>query len=84
MTNRAQLLNEINEISFAVNDVTLFLDTHPEDREALAYFHDTKQKRKALMQEFEKEFEPLTIDCISPDGDHWSWTDGPTPWEGGN
>ena len=29
--NRRELLNYINEISFAVDDTKLFLDTHPWD-----------------------------------------------------
>ena len=41
MTNkpcRKELLHWINVVSFAVDDVKLFLDTHPTDEEALAYF----------------------------------------------
>ena len=33
--SRQELLQWINAVSFAVNDVTLFLDTHPDDAEAL-------------------------------------------------
>ena len=33
--NRRELLNYINEISFAVDDTKLFLDTHPWDQNAL-------------------------------------------------
>lgn len=83
MASREQLLNEINEVSFAVNEATLFLDTHPDDEAALAFFKETLPRRKTLMEQFAKEYEPLTVDCICPDTDHWSWTDGPLPWEGG-
>lgn len=33
-------LQQINEVSFAVNDMLLYLDTHPEDQKALRYFSD--------------------------------------------
>lgn len=33
--SRCQLLGEINEVSFAVNDLHLYLDTHPCDEKAL-------------------------------------------------
>ena len=33
--NRRQLMNHINQVSFAVDDVELYLDTHPCDTEAL-------------------------------------------------
>ena len=36
--SREQLLNMVNEVSFAVDDIKLYLDTHPEDEEALAFF----------------------------------------------
>ncbi|MBS5647226.1 MAG: spore coat protein CotJB, partial [Lachnospiraceae bacterium] len=36
--SRSQLLNYINEVSFAAYDALLFLDTHPDDADALAYF----------------------------------------------
>ena len=35
---RMQLLKEIGEVSFMVNDLTLYLDTHPTDTEALTCF----------------------------------------------
>ena len=35
--SQKQLLQWINMVSFAVNDITLYLDTHPDDEEALNY-----------------------------------------------
>ena len=40
--SRKELLNHINTVSFAVDDIQLYLDTHPDDEEALAYFHKYK------------------------------------------
>ena len=37
--NRQQLFNLINTVSFAVDDLLLFLDTHPDDVEAIKAFH---------------------------------------------
>ena len=34
--NRQELLNHINQASFAVDDVKLYLDTHPCDTDALS------------------------------------------------
>ena len=42
--NRRELFEYINQVSFAVDDVKLFLDTHPENQKALEYF------RKYLVQ----------------------------------
>ena len=37
--NRQQLFSLINTVSFAVDDLLLFLDTHPDDAEAIKAFH---------------------------------------------
>ena len=37
--NQQQLFAWINEISFVVKDIILYLDTHPEDEEAMNYFN---------------------------------------------
>lgn len=96
MLSREELLKEIHEASFAVNDITLYLDTHPTDTQALKFFQTCMQKRKSAMKEYETQFEPLIIDCVDPannnlsnfktkyaGSDHWTWVDGPAPWEGG-
>lgn len=87
MPDRTALLKEIDEVSFAVNDVTLYLDTHPDCREGIAYFNEMAPRRAALLKQFAESFEPLTVDCICKDQnaltDHFTWLDGPAPWEGG-
>lgn len=97
MAVRSALLKEINETSFMADDLTLYLDTHPEDPEALSLYSETRKKRKQLLDQFAAEFEPLTADHACPDTTnrtnivtkhagirHFTWTDGPLPWEGGN
>ena len=52
--NRRQLMDHINQVSFAVNEATLYLDTHPCDTEALSYFREmsmSEQKEKGYAVE---------------------------------
>lgn len=70
------LLHQIQEVSFALIDITLYLDTHQDDRDALAYREQARLKRKELMQKFADQYYPLTQDCEG------LWSDGPIPWEG--
>lgn len=94
MSDRQTLLQKINEASFAVNDISLYLDTHPTDMEALQFFKKVMSERKTAMQEFESQYEPLIIDCVNPKEnnktgfetcypavEHWTWGDGPIPWD---
>lgn len=48
--NRRELFEYINQISFAVDDVKLFLDTHPGNQKALEYFQKYKEKRIEALQ----------------------------------
>ena len=43
---RQELMNRINAASFAVDDVKLFLDTHPCDKDAMEYFEKYQEMRK--------------------------------------
>lgn len=70
-----QMLLEIQQISFYLYDLILYLDTHPEEKEAIKLIDQAKLKRKELLNQFAKEFSPLTMDC---DGLH---TTGSVPWD---
>lgn len=50
--NRQQLFNLINTVSFAVDDLLLFLDTHPDDAEAIKAFHHYSDIRRSALQAY--------------------------------
>jgi spore coat protein JB len=78
----AALLKEITEVSFAVTDIHLFLDTHPCNQEALAYFQKMSKRRGELMAEYARTYGPLTIDDADLTGQTtWEWVEQPFPWE---
>ena len=54
--SQSQLFDYINKVSFAVNDITLFLDSHPKNQEALAYFHEHSELRNAALKEYARRF----------------------------
>lgn len=83
--DRSSLLHEIDKVSFAVNDLTLYLDTHPGCTEGLLRFQKEAEKRKELMKAYAKAYGPLTTDCICDleKTDRWQLQNGPAPWEGG-
>lgn len=81
---REKLLSQIQQVSFYLDDLTLYLDMHSCDKEALKLFWEKSQERKKLKQEFAAKFYPLTRDCLADDGDdsQFIWQSGPMPWEG--
>ena len=83
MPSRKELLHLINVASFAVDDVKLFLDTHPENKEALAYFQQYNSIRTQALKDFARLYGPLTLDSITTCSDYWKWIEEPYPWQEG-
>ena len=75
-----QLLKYISQVSFALTDTTLFLDTHPCDQDALDYYQMVKKQRQDALDEYNSKYGPLLIDRVECDK-YWTWTDSPWPWE---
>lgn len=78
--DRSALLRALQAEDFALYEVALYLDGHPQNRRALAYFHEHKKLRDALRAEYEAAFGPLSFDR-NQSTEKWAWTDGPWPWE---
>lgn len=80
--SRCEILKRIDQISFAVDDLLLYLDTHPRDEKALIYCRELVQERKKLLQEYAQIYGPLTIDCTDSTSENsWKWMEQPFPWE---
>lgn len=77
---KQNLLHYITEVSFVLDDVALFLDTHPNDKAAMAYYDKYKRERLEAVKEYENMYGPLTH--YSVNSPEWSWVDDPWPWEG--
>ena len=81
--NQDQLLHWIDMVSFAVVDITEYLDSHPRDEKAIQYFNQYVDLRRTALKAYSEKYGPLTIDTANPD-EFWAWAEQPWPWEGGN
>lgn len=72
-------LQQIRETGFALHELVLYLDTHPANRKALSLYKTYKKKYDELYAAFEKNHGPLT--AFGVEGDRWSWTEHPWPWQ---
>lgn len=89
-TGESQLLCQIQQVSFVLDDLTLYLDTHRDDHQALTMYREKLAVKDQLKREFAQKFYPLTRACMvfcqdenGIHGDHgFCWQDGPAPWEG--
>ncbi|MCI7812717.1 MAG: spore coat protein CotJB [Robinsoniella sp.] len=74
----------INEVSFAVNDLLLYLDTHPDDEKAMAFYRENAEKRTTALRQYAMLYGPLTVDtALDSASRSWEWVQQPWPWEGG-
>ena len=75
--NKNKLIRKITKLQFVLYDISLFLDTHPKDGEALKHYKIYESK----LDELVKEYERLYGAQRGIRGDAWTWVEGPWPWE---
>jgi len=81
MTQKEQLLNDIGTVDFVLVELTLYLDTHPWDCNAMEYFNHYSKIKNQMEKEFSQKYFPLRKD-MSESNKEWRWGMAPLPWEG--
>lgn len=71
----------IDAVSFAALDASLYLDSHPNDKEALEYFNHYNRARQQALKEYAMRFGPLNLDTVQSEDCTWKWATQPWPWE---
>jgi spore coat protein JB len=74
-------LEELQTVDFVLVELTLYLDTHPLDNQAIQQYNQCAQKRMQLAHQFEVEFGPLKSFGQSFSRQPWQWVDTPWPWQ---
>ncbi len=82
--NQQQMLVWIDMISFTLCETALYLDTHPEDKEAMEYYNHFLKMRREALAEYSSRFTPLTLDEVNCEEDYWKWVKDKWPWERGD
>ena len=78
--DQRRLMQQIYEAGFVIDDVLLYLDTHPCDEEALAYYESFRKLYAKLVKDYTIHFGPLRVDQVDV-SNHWAWVKTPWPWE---
>lgn len=74
------LAEQIRALCFVKTELELYLDTHPNCRTAIDYYHRTVDELKRLTEEYENTVGPLTA-MGNVSTDQWRWVEGPWPWQ---
>ena len=77
---RDALLREITIVDFMALDLHLFLNTNPNDSNALEMYNDCITRSNELHKEYEAEYGSLTA-YRSYGQPGWTWIKEPWPWE---
>ena len=78
---REEMIQKIRCYDFAITELALYLDTHPDEEKALCLHRKYCKEVKELKDKYQKVFGPLTINFPC---NKWRWLEEPWPWERGN
>ena len=78
---RENMIHQIKCYQFAIIELGLYLDTHPEDEKALCLHRKYSRELKDLKDKYQKVYGPLTINFPC---NKWRWIEEPWPWERAN
>ena len=78
---REEMAKKLKCYRFAIIELGLYLDTHPDDEKAICLHKEYCNRFKVLSDKYQKVYGPLTImfPC-----NKWRWLEEPWPWERGN
>ena len=78
---RETLLYQVMQYKFALTELNLYLDTHPNDTEMIKLYNQYLNIEKQMCDKYESMYGPLTLDSNYLDKNNWVWTNSPWPWE---
>ena len=78
-TNEEALLLKLSQMEFALNDLSLYLDLHPNDMAVFNKFREYTNEYKRYLNEFEKTYRPVCLSSINKDS--YEYYKNPWPWD---
>ncbi len=79
-----QLLEWVMMLTVCAVDMNLYLDTHPQDQEAMDYYNQCVELLKSAKRTYEASYGSFTAAAGVPYESSFTWVETPMPWEGGN
>ena len=78
---RENLLNQLQQYTFALIDLDLYLDVNPNDGNAIKLYNNFLGIKRQIMDKYENMYGPLTLDSDDLNKNSWVWIRSPWPWE---
>lgn len=81
-SKRDELLLKIQELTFAMKDINLYLDIYPKDTSLLEIYKKYSDSLNELKREYERNYGPLCASDVKSSTE-WTWINNPWPWNNG-
>lgn len=81
-SKKEELLYNILMHNFALTELDLYLDLNSNNQNMLNLYNKYLNNKKELVNEYERNFGPLTLEGNSVATNNWNWQISPWPWEG--
>lgn len=78
-SEKEKLMLKIYAYSFAINDLNLYLDLHPDKKDVFDLFKKYVNEKERLCKEYERLYGPLEITGTT--GSKYDWIDSPWSWD---
>jgi len=79
---REALLFQVMQYKFALIELNLYLDTHPNDTEMIRLYNKYQQQANEMIRAYEQKYGPIMQNSLSEDN-NFSWETYSWPWEMG-
>ncbi len=80
--NQEELLKSLMELDFIAVDLGLFLNTHPDDSDAIAAYNQVITAADTVRMKYEETFGPLcSFRSYAANTQAWQWMENPWPWQ---
>lgn len=80
MNEQKKLFRLIQNCSFMIQETALYLDTHPNCRQALRHMEKYQRILREAEAEYEDKYGQLSINTGAC-GNGWRWVKEPWPWQ---
>ena len=80
-TELGKLLLKIYQCDFALNDLSLYLDLHPDDVSMIQLFNDYRERENNLLKMYESKYGVVNTDSESLNQTPFVWATEKFPWE---
>ena len=77
--DKERMLYQVMAYSFAINDLNLYLDLHPDNKGMLDLFKKYVKEEKELCNEYVNKYGSLEVNEVK--GQKFDWINSPWPWE---